>query len=99
MAGHPGKPRPLHELGELARAAGEPDLDPAARSRGSPDHPDRRPAAVDFLGDGLRHPRIDPPRRRARVVAEAIDAWPALPDPADRHRTSAGLVRVSRLPE
>ena len=44
-----GKPRPVHELGELARAAGEPDRDPAARSGGSPHHPDRRPAGADLL--------------------------------------------------
>ena len=37
-------------IGELARAAGEPDLDPAARSRGPPDHADGRPAGVRSSG-------------------------------------------------
>ena len=31
-ARHPGQPRPLHELGELAGAAGEPDRHSAARA-------------------------------------------------------------------
>ena len=40
-ARHPGQPRSVPERGELARAAGEPDLDPAEGSRGPPHHADR----------------------------------------------------------
>ena len=61
-ARHPGQPRPVHEHGRLAVAAGEPDLDPAEGSRRPPAHADGDAAeqhhlalAADRSGGDLRH--------------------------------------------
>ena len=43
--GDPGQPRSVPQHDQLARAAGEPDLDPAARPGGSAHHADGRPAS------------------------------------------------------
>ena len=71
------QPRPLPQHRQLAGAAGEPDLGPAARSAGPAHHADRRSGSLHLLADGADHPRRDPAGRRPDLVAEALDARPA----------------------
>ena len=74
MARDPGQSRSVHEFGELARAAGEHDFDPAARSGRPPHHRHRRAGAEHLLADRVHHSRADPAGRHPDLVGEAIDA-------------------------
>ena len=81
-------------------AAGEPDLDPAARSRGPRITLTGEPAGAASAGlDSAHHPRLILLGGVVHLVAEAIDARPAVADRAARHRHPARLVRLSRFDE
>ncbi len=72
VAGHGRQPRHVPEHRQLARAAGEPDLGPAAEPRGSPHHADRRSGPMIFWFTHGDPARADLPRRHPDLVAEAI---------------------------
>ena len=88
-ARHPGQPRPVHEHGRLAVAAGEPDLDPAEGSRRPADHADRDAAEQHHLAVAAARSRLHLRHGHLQLVAEAIDARPAIDDRARSSSWSA----------
>ena len=96
-ARHLGKPRSVPQRGELAGAAGEPHRDPAARSRGPADHPDRRPGAPHLLSHHSDRPGPGAPRRGADLVAETLnEGRPVIPRPG-RDRGGSRRLPLLRL--
>jgi hypothetical protein len=68
------QPRPVHERGQLARAAGEPDRDPTQGGRRSARVDDRQPAVARADPGAVRRPDRRARQRCLCVVAEAVDA-------------------------
>jgi hypothetical protein len=95
-ARHPGQPRSLHEHPRLAVAAGEPDLDPAQGARRSPHHADGDAAGQHHVAVAAAHPGLRVRHGRLHLVAEAVNARPAINDCAHRRSCRARRVHLLR---